>query len=102
MHVLLCWYLLACRKVELSTGNKGLVTMYQVTAIYEGCEIGFGQGDSLDYAIEECIESIDSMYTSDYDVIRFVDLQVTGQKPSSLIPKFIDLKDVINKPRMYF
>ena len=102
MHVLLCWYLLACRKVKLSTGNKGLVTMLNVTAIYDGCEIGFGQGDSLDYAIEECIESIDSMYTSDYDVIRFVDLQVTGQKPSSLIPKYIDLKDVINKPKMYF
>jgi hypothetical protein len=79
-----------------------LVTMINVTAIYSGSEIGFGQGDSLDYAIEECIDSIDSMYTSDYDVIRFVDLQVTGQKPSSLIPKYIDLKDVINKRKMYF
>jgi hypothetical protein len=74
----------------------------QVTAIYQGCEIGFGEGESLDYAIEECIESIDSMYTSDYDVIRFIYLQVTGQKPGSLIPKYIDLLDVINKRKVYF
>ena len=76
--------------------------MINVTAIYSGSEIGFGQGDSLDYAIEECIDSIDSMYTSDYDVIRFVDLQVTGQNPGSMIPKYINLLDVIHKRKMYF
>lgn len=36
--------------------------MYQVTAIFEGCEIGYGEGDSGSYAIEECIESIDNIY----------------------------------------
>jgi hypothetical protein len=36
--------------------------MYQVTAIYEGCEIGYGEGEGSSYAIEECIESIDSIY----------------------------------------
>jgi hypothetical protein len=36
--------------------------MYQVTAIYEGCEIGYGEGDSSSYAIGECLESIDSIY----------------------------------------
>ena len=43
--------------------QKGLVTMYQVTAIYEGCEIGYGEGDSSSYAIGECLESIDSIYS---------------------------------------
>ena len=36
--------------------------MYQVTAIYEGCEIGYGEGYSNKYAISECLESIDSIY----------------------------------------
>jgi hypothetical protein len=36
--------------------------MYQVTAIYEGCEIGYGEGESGSYAIGECLESIDSIY----------------------------------------
>jgi len=76
--------------------------MINVTAIYSGSEIGFGQGDSLDYAIEECIDSMDDMYKNDWDISRFVNLQVTGQKPSSLIPKYIDLLDVIHKRKMYF
>jgi hypothetical protein len=37
--------------------------MHQVTAIYMDCEIGFGEGDSFDYALEECLESIDSIYS---------------------------------------
>jgi hypothetical protein len=36
--------------------------MYQITAIYEGCEIGYGEGYSNKYAIGECLESIDSIY----------------------------------------
>ena len=36
--------------------------MYQVTAIFEGCEIGYGEGESGSYAIGECLESIDSIY----------------------------------------
>jgi hypothetical protein len=76
--------------------------MINVTAIYSGSEIGFGQGDSLDYAIEECIDSMDDMYKNDWDISRFVDLQVTGQKSTSLIPKYIDLLDVIHKRKMYF
>ena len=38
--------------------------MYQVTAIYYGSEIGYGEGDSFDYALEECIESMDAIYGS--------------------------------------
>ena len=38
--------------------------MYQVTAIYEGSEIGYGEGESGSYAIGECLESIDSIYNN--------------------------------------
>lgn len=36
--------------------------MYTVTAIYEGCEIGFGEGEGDAYAVDECIESIPQIY----------------------------------------
>ena len=36
--------------------------MYQVTAIYEGVELSYGVGDSKEYAIEECLDGIESMY----------------------------------------
>jgi hypothetical protein len=36
--------------------------MYTVTAIYEGCEIGFGEGEGIAYATDECIESISQIY----------------------------------------
>lgn len=36
--------------------------MYQVTAIYQDCEVGYGEADSLQYAIEECVLSIDGFY----------------------------------------
>ena len=32
--------------------------MYQVTAIYEDSEVGYGEGEGLDYAIQDCIESV--------------------------------------------
>ena len=36
--------------------------MYTVTAVYEGSEIGFGEGEGDAYAVEECIESISQIY----------------------------------------
>lgn len=36
--------------------------MYQVTAIYEDSEVGYGEGEGLDYAIEDCIDSIPQIY----------------------------------------
>ena len=41
--------------------------MYQVTAIFDDCEVGYGEGDSdsergLAFALEECLESVDSFY----------------------------------------
>jgi hypothetical protein len=36
--------------------------MYQVTALYEDAEIGYGEGDSYLYALNECNESVPQMY----------------------------------------
>lgn len=36
--------------------------MYQVTAIYQNSEIGYGEGESDAYAVQECLESIPSIY----------------------------------------
>lgn len=39
--------------------------MYQVTAVYQDAEIGYGEGESLDWAAEECALSIvDYPYTT--------------------------------------
>lgn len=50
--------------------------MYTVTAIYDGCEIGFGEcdGDTSDYAIEECIDSIPQIYKdcADRQMVKLV------------------------------
>jgi hypothetical protein len=36
--------------------------MYQVTAIFQDSEIGYGEGESLEYATDECRESIASIF----------------------------------------
>ncbi len=36
--------------------------MYRVTAVYDGCEIGYGEGDGDQYAVEDCIDSIPQIY----------------------------------------
>ncbi len=36
--------------------------MFTVTAIYDGCEIGFGEGESYEYAMNEAVDSIETLY----------------------------------------
>jgi len=36
--------------------------MFQVTAIYQNSEIGYGEGEGLEYAIEDCAASISPMF----------------------------------------
>jgi hypothetical protein len=50
-----------------------------VTATINGWEIGFGSGVSATYAIEECIDSIESIYL-DEGVIGDVELTFTDVK----------------------
>jgi hypothetical protein len=38
--------------------------MHQVTILWNDCEIGYGEGESLSYAKSEAIESVDGMYAS--------------------------------------
>ena len=71
----------------------------QVTAIYQGSEIGYGLGDSSQYAIEECIDSIDSMYIDNaLDDIELV-FSDTG---NSTLPKYAKLTDYYYREREYF
>jgi hypothetical protein len=51
--------------------------MYQVTAVYQGAEIGYGEGEGLDYAKEEAIESIPSIYLAVLDQIEWLILEST-------------------------
>lgn len=36
--------------------------MYTVTAIFDDAEIGYGEGESDRYAVEECLESIPAIF----------------------------------------
>lgn len=36
---------------------------YEVTATYQNCEIGYGEGESDAYAIDDCLDSIPAIYT---------------------------------------
>ena len=71
----------------------------QVTAIYQGSEIGFGQGHGSVYAVEECIDSIDSMYID--NALNDIEL-VFGDTRGSALPKYAKLTDFFYKKRQYF
>ena len=53
--------------------------MYQVTAIYYGSEIGYGEGEGFDYALEECIESMDAIYN---DFSECEEIIINKQRPA--------------------
>ena len=36
--------------------------MYQVTAIFQDSEIGYGEGEGIEYATEECMQSIPEIF----------------------------------------
>jgi hypothetical protein len=71
----------------------------RVTAIYNGSEIGYGQGDSATYAIEECIDSIDSMFIE--NVIDDIELHFDDIRNSGY-PKFNMLTEFYYRERQYF
>jgi hypothetical protein len=49
---------------------------YQVTAVYDDAEIGYGEGEALSYAKQECLDSIGSFYESvKLSDIRFIILK---------------------------
>jgi hypothetical protein len=46
--------------------------MYQVTAIYQGSEVGYGEGEGLAYAKQDAIDSIPSIYEPVLDLIEWI------------------------------
>ena len=71
-----------------------------VTATMNGWEIGFGSGESAQYAIEECIDSIESIYLDD-GVIGDVELLFSNVKGSGY-PKYAMLSEFYYRQRQYF
>jgi hypothetical protein len=57
--------------------------MYQVTAIFMDSEIGYGEGLTGSYAIEDCIESIDNIYMQEKLIIS---LHVLSNNNVNTIP----------------
>lgn len=39
--------------------------MYRVTAMYEDSEVGYGEGDTYEYAAREAAESVSGIYLAD-------------------------------------
>ncbi len=47
--------------------------MIQVTAIYQNGEIGYGEGEYADYAIEDCVASISPMFENEIVTISVLE-----------------------------
>ena len=71
-----------------------------VTATMNGWEIGFGSGTSAAYAIEECIDSIESIYLED-GVIGGIELLFSDIGGSGY-PKHSMLTEYYYRQREYF
>ncbi len=53
---------------------------YEVTAVYQDAEIGYGEGESDSYAVQDCIDSIPAIYTDcARDDIRLIVRYSTGE-----------------------
>ena len=51
----------------------------QVTAIYQNSEIGYGEGEGLDYAIEDCAASISPMFENEIVTLSILENDETRQ-----------------------
>lgn len=62
--------------------------MYQVTAIYQGSEVGYGEGDSYEYAANEAAESVPSIYPEDDVILTCSSGIMTVETPLSIWREF--------------
>ena len=69
--------------------------MIQVTAIYQGSEIAYGEGESNIYAIEECIDSVSTMFLNDMENIQLI-VKNGGQRFA------VDFRHFYEKEKQYF
>lgn len=51
--------------------------MYQVTALYQDAEVGYGEGESYEYAAQEAADSVSDMYPAD-DVLLTCTQKIGG------------------------
>ena len=56
-------------KINFYQGSK----MIQVTAIYQGSEIGYGEGEALSYAIDDCAASIPAIFEDEIIEMSILD-----------------------------
>jgi hypothetical protein len=61
------------------TGRK---TMYTATAIYQNSEIGYGEGEGDAYAVEDCIDSIPTIFK---ECAARNDIQIIVRNSSGLV-----------------
>jgi len=66
--------------------------MYQVTAIYENSEIGYGEGEGLLYAIDDCTASIPSIFEHEKVVLSVLKDGVTDRQVKGRI--YIDMNGI--------
>ena len=70
--------------------------MYQVTAIYQGSEIGYGEGEGIDYAIEECLESIPEIFHVVKEEIELSILHPNGKLSKFGLEEHLEIKQTLS------
>ena len=53
--------------------------MYQVTAVYDNAEIGYGEGDGFCYACDECEASIPEIFRPVLDDVVLIVIHPNGR-----------------------
>jgi len=62
--------------------------MFQVTAIYENGEIGYGEGETIAYAIDDCAASIPAIFEDEFVKLSIIENDV---KRESVAQVYIDI-----------
>jgi hypothetical protein len=79
----------------LINGNKtGENNMFQVTAIYENGEIGYGEGETIAYAIDDCAASIPAIFENERVVISILSDDGVVEKIKGRV--YLDMNGVSN------
>ena len=70
--------------------------MYQVTAIYQGSEIGYGEGEGIDYSIEECLTSIPEIFHVVKEEIELLILHPNGKLSKFGLEEHLEIKEILS------
>ena len=71
--------------------------MYQVTAIFQGSEIGYGEGEGIEYATEECMQSIPEIFSmgASPDEIELLILHPNGKRSKFGLQDHLEMMETI-------